>query len=107
MQDYAKHWRLSNEILLEQLEGVKSKMLVKYEDVVASPQSFVNELCILLNVEKITIDLPSIQIHDYPSGVRDYNQEAISRLTIEDKVIFNKEASSMMDKLRYRKLDVI
>ena len=105
--DYVNHWEKSNELLLSQLSEVEDSLLVKYEDVVADPSSFLNKVSFLLGNNSCEVNHSDIQVQEYPEGIKNYNEEAIGRLSENEIQVFNKRASLMMKKLGYPLLDVV
>ena len=90
----ARHWCKANEIMLRDSEKLERFLLIKYEDFVETPESTLKQITEFLNID-------NFQFEGVNEITSDHNTKSISRLSDEDRLIIEREASEMLEKFRY------
>ncbi|WP_296802324.1 sulfotransferase [Thiolapillus sp.] len=98
----AKQWQQSNRIMLDQLDKVERKLLLRYEDLTSKPAESLEKVMKFLG-----LDIARLQadkhwtVHGETSKIRNMNARSISRLSDEDKAFIRGEAQEMLDAFHY------
>jgi len=98
----AKQWKQSNRIMLDQLEQVEHKLLLKYEDITSQPAESMDKIMDFLKLDgsKLVTD-KKWTVHGVKSNIRNMNQRSIERLSEEDKAFIKQEAGELLDAFHY------
>jgi hypothetical protein len=99
----AEQWRVSNEILIEDIIHLKNVIRISYEDLSEDPQQTLKKVTDFIGISELNKDLfsSSFSIHKMNSQIKNMNEESFKRLKKEDIDSFNKIAGSTMQKLGY------
>lgn len=103
----AKHWNMTNKIMLEDSKHLKKFKLIKYEDFTEDPKKILSDIADFLEVEKepfqkLVIKTWQIQnIYGKSMTIRNLNQASIDRLSKEDIDIIAKEAKETLKYFNY------
>ncbi len=89
----AKQWYSANLVLLEDREHLKSSILVRYEELVAAPESAFRKICDFLGCDFEGLDLPALE--------KDLNVQQIARLTVKEIEMIQRTAGSLLNGLGY------
>lgn len=88
LQDCAKHWVQANRIMLEDSSHLQHFLLIRYEDLTASPTQTMTKVCSFLNISAITLSKDEIvhrhNITNLPQPVRNMNALSLERLTPDE-----------------------
>lgn len=100
----ARQWAVSNEILLNDLDYLEHKWVLRYEDLVSDPVKEMNLITDFLKLKNLDSNVfkGAFEIHKVQSGIRDMNKESLNRLTEGDFETINKEALPVLLKLNYQ-----
>jgi hypothetical protein len=96
-------WKISNEILLGDMQELNRKIQISYEDLTASPEFTMQKITAFLGLDNLPDSLfsQSYKIHEMHSSIRNMNEESIKRLTPSEIEIINSSASETLLKLGY------
>jgi hypothetical protein len=99
----ATQWAISNQILLKDLDYLKHKLIVKYEDLVKSPVGELSKITEFLNLNPLHEEVfkEEFKIHKFQSGIRDMNKESIGRLSVDEVEAINLKAANVLEQLNY------
>ena len=106
LQQAAVHWNTANKCLLGDWQQIEKKLLVKYEDLVEHTQETLANIKSFLELEQ-PFDLddpPSLSAHSIEgttTGLRNLNEESISRLSQTDIHEINTICGDLMHQLGY------
>lgn len=98
----AKQWQQSNRIMLNQLEQVENKLLLRYEDLTLQPAENLDKVMTFLDldVSKLKTDR-KWTVHGDTSNIRNMNARSLARLSNEDKTFIHQEAGELLDSFHY------
>ncbi|WP_457670278.1 sulfotransferase family protein [Thiolapillus sp.] len=98
----AKQWRESNRIMLEQLEQVERKLLLRYEDMTTQPAETLEKVMTFLDLDgaKLVLD-QKWAIHGASSNIRNMNARSLARLSEEEKAFIRQEAGELLEAFHY------
>ena len=98
----AKQWQQSNRIMLDQLDKVKNKLILKYEDITAQPAEQMQGIMDFLELDgsQLLADR-KWTVHGITSTIRNMNARSLSRLSPEDKKYIYQEAHELLDYFDY------
>ncbi len=98
----AKQWQQSNRIMLDQLDKVKNKLILKYEDITAQPAEQMQGIMDFLELDgsQLLADR-KWTVHGVTSNIRNMNARSLSRLSEEDKEYIYREAHELLDYFDY------
>lgn len=107
LRECAIHWNIANKIMIEDSAKVDF-YFVKYEDLVADPQSILDNIFSFIGIDPVFIDLdmvmPRKNILQKEFTLRNspnFNEESIKVLSQQDKDIIWQEAHNMMEYFGY------
>jgi len=98
-----QQWKVSNDVLLEDMQFLKKKIQISYEDLTANPDSTMQRITAFLDLDPLpqTLFSQSYKIHNLSSSIRNMNEESFNRLTPDMVKIINSQASETLLKLGY------
>lgn len=98
----AKQWQQSNRIMLDQLEQVEHKLLLRYEDLTSQPAESMGKVMAFLRLEasKLKAD-KEWTVHGETSSIRNMNTRSLARLSNEEKAFIRQEAGELLDSFHY------
>ncbi|HID44418.1 MAG TPA: sulfotransferase [Chromatiaceae bacterium] len=98
----AKQWQQSNRIMLDQLEQVEHKLLLRYEDLTSKPAESLDKVMTFLGLDaaKLKAD-KKWTVHGETSNIRNMNKRSLARLSDEDKHFIHQEAGEMLDAFHF------
>lgn len=98
-----QQWKVSNEIMLQDLEFIHHKLLITYEDFTADPSKTLETICSFLEIQKLDIDLTGKEftVHKFTAAVENQNQKSIDSLTEEEIELMNSIAGDLLKKFNY------
>lgn len=104
----ARQWSVSNRLMLNDLEHVKNKIILSYEDLTAQPKETLDKTFRFIGVEPLSKEIinKDFQVHERESKITNYNSFSMHSLSQQDIEIINKEAGEMLHKLNYTVPDV-
>jgi hypothetical protein len=98
----AKQWQQSNRIMLDQLEKVNHKLILKYEDITAQPAEQMQQIMDFLGLDsKELLADHKWTVHGVTSNIRNMNARSLSRLSPEDREYIHQEAGELLDHFGY------
>ncbi|MGA7801910.1 MAG: sulfotransferase [Gammaproteobacteria bacterium] len=104
----ARHWAQVNRVMLKESVGVKSAMVLRYEDLVDSPEDTARRLANFLNLDHSAIyaamnNQYSIDtIHKQGvQPIQNTNDKTIARLSVDDIKTIEREAGEMLAHFSY------
>ena len=98
----AKQWQQSNRIMLDQLEKVDHKLLLRYEDLTSHPVESLDKVMNFLGLDASRLKADKQwTVHGETSKIRNMNKRSLARLSEEDKNFIHKEAGEMLDAFHY------
>ena len=105
----ARHWKLVNEMMLNDATHVKKFLLVRYEDFVASPRETLLRIAEFLGLGSDDIvaayDRPDQSaLNSSRESIRDMNAESIGRLDEAELRVITREAGNVLARLGYAPL---
>jgi hypothetical protein len=107
IEDAARHWRMANECMLDDLTHIDHSLFVTYEDVCARPMEFLERLHIFLGLQ-IPFDASLLaaprQIHNIDNKsepIRNFNARSIENLSSNDMDSIDRIAGPLMERLGY------
>lgn len=104
----ARHWNLTNQLMLQDAKNIDHFLEVRYEDLVENPKDMAKKLAKLINVnydqfiEGINEKFSLNESIDKPkNNIRNYNAESIARLNANEIETIKSEAEEMLDYFGY------
>ena len=102
----AAHWNTANTCLLGDLQQIEKKLLVKYEDLVEDTQETLAKIERFLELERPfdlddSVGLSAHSIEGTTTGLRNLNEESMSRLSQADIYDINTICGDLMRQLGY------
>ncbi len=103
----ARHWNLSNKIMLEDSRFLNRFKLLTYEEFTRDPIAVSSSLADFLGIDKtpfLSIRDRKFVVHNVdgtPSQIKDFNAGSLSRLSDEDKAIITLHAREMLERFGY------
>jgi len=103
LQQAARQWTVSNEIMLRDLDSVAHAHVISYENFSEFPEKTMNELLRFLELplSQNMMQGKEWTIHGVQSSIKNMNQASLQRLSTEDRNIIEAEAAGLLDKLGY------
>lgn len=103
IEDSIAQWKRNNELLLQDAPHLKHFMWLKYEDLVASPKSTIDQICHFIGLDEFPeqASAGAFSIHERKEEIRDLNAESIKRLSNEQITLINRDASDMLRHFGY------
>jgi hypothetical protein len=101
----ARHWARANEILLQDFQYLRKKLLVSYESLVTQPALVCREIAKFLELDSSGFNVARSEwnIHNERSPIRDMNAESVARLSAEEKKLVEDCAGNLLRRLGYMK----
>ncbi len=104
----ARHWNLTNKIMLEDAKDVEHFLEIRYEDLVEKPLDVVQQVAELIGLDYEDLSqgiarqysLDAI-VDPLMKDIRNYNAESIARLTRDEVSNIYNEAAEMLDYFGY------
>ncbi len=98
----ARQWQQSNRIMLDQLDKVERKLILKYEDITAQPAEQMQRVMDFLELDgsKLLADR-KWTVHGVTSNIRNMNARSLNRLSPEDREYIRREAGELLDHFGY------
>lgn len=103
----ARHWNLSNKIMLEDSQFLNHFKLLTYEEFTRNPVAVLSSLVEFLDIDKtpfLSIGDRKFVVHNVdgtPSQIKDFNAGSLSRLSDEDKATITLHAREMLERFGY------
>lgn len=96
-------WKVSNEILIEDIPYLKNHMSVHYEELTDNPEKIFSDITSFLGINPLdaTVLQSEFNIHKVRGSIRNMNEESFRNLTENDIRYFNSNAEEIMKKLGY------
>lgn len=106
LRQAAAHWNTANKCLLGDLQQIEKKLLVKYEKVIEDTQETLANIERFLELEQPfdlddSMSLNAHSIEGTTTGLRNLNEESISRLSQADIQEINTICGDLMGQLGY------
>ena len=106
LADAALHWARVNECLLEDMDHLEHALLLRYEDFCASPREYLARIqkSLELDASFPAEALQARRVHNIDrksSGIRNFNDKSLERLSREDLDVINRVAGAVMSRLGY------
>lgn len=103
LQIAARQWNISNRILHDDLQKIKRKCIVRYEDLVKDPEAVMLMVTRFLGITPLPAGVfrSTFRVHKVESGIRDMNAESIARLSESERREIETEAGEMLKELGY------
>lgn len=107
LEQAARQWTVSNEIMLRDLQSVERAQVISYEAFSESPEQSMNELLDFLGFPPSHNIIKGREwtVHGVHSSIKNMNQASLQRLSTEDRNIIEAEAAELLDKLGYLQTD--
>ena len=98
----ARQWRVSNQIMLEQLSQVEHGLLLRYEELTGDPGATLGRVLEFLELDPAHLTLErEWTVHGITSGIRDMNPVSLARLSETERDIIRAEAEELLDRFQY------
>jgi hypothetical protein len=96
-------WKVSNEIMLRDLEHIQHKLFIRYEDFTTHTESVLGDICRFLNIPPIdsTTMAKKFTVHKVTSPIEDRNKSSTTRLTAAEIETIDSIAGDLLKKLGY------
>lgn len=103
LEDSAKQWRVSNEIMLRDLGSITRAVTVTYEALCAAPRSVLPPIFAFLNLGEVPEGVydTAWHVHGVSSEITNMNHLSYARLTSEGMARIRDVAGAMLDELGY------
>lgn len=102
LETAARQWQQSNAIMLEQLNGLKNHLLVRYEDLTAEPQEQLQEILAFLQLElPENLADKSWTIHGVRSTIHNMNPGSLAALNSREIALIKAQAAPMLRRFQY------
>ena len=103
IRDAARQWRVCNEIMLKDFARLRHARIIRYEDLVADPDTEIAGLFDFIDLPPMPDGLKSIRvdIRGQSSNIRDMNQSSVTALTEADRDTIHQEAGMLLESLGY------
>ena len=98
-----KQWTVSNEILLRDMEHLKNKMMLRYEDFTAEPSKYLDAIAKFLEIEPFPQQVlyNEFKIHKEEGTISNRNEKSLKSLSVEDLEVIRIEGGELLKKLGY------
>jgi hypothetical protein len=100
----AKQWACSNEIMLRDFELLNNQLLIRYEDLVTSPNQTFQKMLAFLGLSKYGLENiveHNWSIHKEVSPIIDMNHRSLTALSKSERDIIRLTAGDMLSRLGY------
>ena len=104
IEQAAKQWSISNEIMLEDLTKIRKSHIIRYEDLSLSPEMELEKICAFIGLAAEPINdivAKSMQIHEQKGKIENKNERSFMALSNSDVATINKFAGLTLEKLGY------
>ena len=104
LQDCARQWLRSNEIMLRDLEQVSGKLVIRYEDLTENPNLGWREILAFIGIENTQGDISERewQIHGRNSRITNMNARYLESMSAEDLAVVTRQTEPLLDRFGYR-----
>lgn len=99
-----RQWKVSNDILMEDMQHLKNALSISYEVLADDPVATMEKVTLFLNLKPLPgkVFEQEFSIHEMKSSIRNMNEESIRRLTTEQIRTINSIAEDSLRKTGYR-----
>lgn len=103
LEQAARQWSRSNEIMLDDFEHLERKTIVRYEDLTARPAEVLAETLEFLGLEPHDrqVGEREFSVHEQTSKIRNMNDRSMAALSDEDRRMIQSVAGDLMGRLGY------
>lgn len=103
LEDAARQWARSNEIMLDDFEHLERKMIVRYEDLCARPAAVLSETLEFLGLRPHDdqVGEREFQVHEQTSAIRNMNERSMVALSAGDRALIERVAGDVLRRLGY------
>jgi hypothetical protein len=104
LEDCARQWLKSNEIMLRDLEHVENKYIMHYEQFTENPNEIWKEVLDFIGIDGSESDISGLrwQIHGRDSQITNMNARYLESLSTEDLAIIEKHTDPLLSQLGYK-----
>lgn len=104
LEDCARQWLKSNEIMLRDLEHVKSKYIMHYENLTENPNEIWQEVLDFIGIDNPKGDILELkwQIHGNDSRITNMNARYVDSLSNQDLTIIEKHTEPLLSQFNYK-----
>lgn len=98
-----QQWTVSNEILLRDMEHLKNKMMLRYEDFTAEPAKYLESIAAFLNIDPFPQQVlyNAFTIHKEEGKIGNRNDKSFKNLSADDLITIGQIGGKLLDKLGY------
>ena len=98
-----RQWKVSNDILLSDMEHLQNTLQISYEELVEDPAGVMKRVTDFLKLTSLPDEVfqKEFNIHNMTSLIRNMNDESIRKLTTEQIAIINEIAGDSLQKTGY------
>lgn len=111
IEQAARHWELSNRVLLEDMKKLDKCLLISYEDLVENPNNLLQKVQLFLGLETpfTSAELMGVEAHSIDGttlGIQNMNTDSFKKLSREDILVINSICGGLMSRLSYQVQEV-
>lgn len=98
----ARQWVRCNEIMLSDLECIRQKRIVRYEELTESPERVMGDILEFLGIDgSCAVGDRTWKVHSERSQIRNMNQRSFAALTCEERESIQEVARGMLERFQY------
>ena len=103
MEKSIRQWTVSNEMLMDDLQYIKNKIALKYEDLTANPAEEVRKITKFLEIDELPASVfeKEFTVHKVEGKISNRNELSLKRLGAEELKVINEIGKPMFDRLGY------
>jgi len=103
LEQSARQWARSNEIMLDDFEHLERKMVVRYEDLTARPAEVLAETLEFLGLQQHDEQVGDreFSVHEQTSKIRNMNDRSMQALSDADREVIQEAAGDVLRRLGY------
>ena len=104
LEEAARQWRVSNEIMLRDLDQVKRHYLIKYEELTENPHRIWQQILdfIGLDIPEWDISVRTFQVNRHTDRITNMNVRHLKWLTERDMDLITQRSGPLLDQFGYR-----
>ena len=103
IEEASEQWKVSNEVMLRDLDTVKHSKVITYENLSDDPSSILKDVCDFCGITNYSLnENEDLNIHGVSSGVKNMNFKSFESLKEEEKHKIESIAGDLLLKLNYK-----
>ena len=98
-----RQWSVSNQILLDDMQYIKNKLQVYYEELTADPRKVINSITEFLGIDAVNDGVlnAEFRIHKQEARISNMNKKSMEKLSAEDIALINNIGKDTFERLGY------